>query len=105
MEADLKALVLEWVRGWVKGWGRTFRRKLGPCTVNGSREGEGLQCPLTRHPKEAVLTEESPGWLGQALEVQSQERPCLPQDELLACRVLARQSEATRGRVGAALSS
>ena len=59
----------------------------------GSQEGEGLPCPLTRHPREAVLTEESRLARGKPRRVQSQERPCLPQDELLSCEGhCARQS-------------
>lgn len=46
-----------------------------------------------RHPREVVLTEESRLARGKPRRVQSQERPCLPQDELLACKgCCARQS-------------
>lgn len=86
-----------------KGWGRGHTGSWAPCTVNGEPgRGEGLQCPLTRHPKEAVLTEESRLARGKPWRVQSQEA-CLPQGRapgLQGC--CARQSRGL-GAGGAAL--
>ena len=46
MEADLKALVLGWVRGWVKAGGRTFTRKLGPLyRERGAGKGKVFSVP------------------------------------------------------------
>lgn len=85
----------------MKAGGRTFRRKPGPLYRDrGSREGEGFPRPLTRHPREAGVTEESRLARGEPRSVQSLERPCLPQDKLLACEGRCASSPEASGRVG-----
>lgn len=85
----------------MKAGGRTFRRKPGPLYRDrGSREGEGFPRPLTRHPREAGVTEESRLARGEPRSVQSLERPCLPQDKLLACEGRCASSPEASGRAG-----
>lgn len=104
MEADLKALVLGWVRGWVKAGGRTFR-KLVPCTVKaGNGKGKVFSVPCGNTPRKQC-SQESRLARGKPWRV-SLRRPCLPQDELLACKGVLCQTVQGPGEAGGrALSS